>query len=61
MNSEKPTQEEQRNGFRECKECGGILMLEAGFEVSTTPCAQCFQHVASREEFFSVGGEILSK
>ena len=53
MNSEKPTQEEQKNGFRECKECGGLLLLESGFEVSTTPCEQCFEHVASREEFFN--------
>lgn len=61
MNSEKPTLEEFQKGYRECKMCGGLLLLESGFEVSTTPCAQCCQHVASREEFFSVGGEILSK
>ena len=61
MNSEKPTQEEVQKGYRECFTCKAILLLEAGFEVSTTPCAQCCQHVASRDEFFSVGGEILSK
>jgi len=61
MNSEKPTVEELQKGYRVCKMCSGILMLEAGFEVNTTPCAQCCQHVASREEFFSVGREILGK
>ena len=61
MNSEKPTQEEQRNGFRECKECGGILLMEAGFEVSTSACMQCGQHVASKEEFFNVPVDWMSK
>ena len=61
MNSEKPTREELQKGFSECKMCKGILMLEAGFEVATSACVQCGEHVASRAEFFSVGGEILGK
>lgn len=59
MNSEKPTVEEAQKGYRVCKMCSGILLQEAGFEVATTACTQCGEHVASREEFFSVGGEML--
>ena len=61
MNSEKPTVEELQKGYRVCKMCSGILMLEAGFEVSTSACTQCGEHVASREEFFNVAAEVLGK
>ena len=58
MTTAKPTAEEVKKGYQECKTCGGILLLESGFEVNTSACTQCGEHVASREEFFSVGGEI---
>lgn len=61
MDSEKPTQKELKNGFRECKMCSGILMLEAGFEVATSACMRCGEHVASRDEFFNVPVELMSK
>jgi len=55
MTSEKPTQEELKNGYQECETCGGLLLLEAGFEVNTSACMRCGQHVASADEFFNVG------
>ena len=61
MNSEKPTVEEVRKSYRECK-CGhGIELLQAGFEVKLQPCAACFKLVADREEFFKVPVELMSK
>lgn len=61
MSSENPTDRELKQGYSECDLCKGILMLESGFEVKTSSCTQCWQHVASREEFFNVPVEILSK
>ena len=61
MNSEKQTQEEVKKGYRECKMCSGLLLLEAGFEVATSACMRCGEHVASRDEFFNVPVEVLSK
>lgn len=54
MTTAKPTAEEVKKGYQECKTCGGILLLESGFEVNTSACTQCGEHVASKEEFFNV-------
>lgn len=61
MSSENPTQQELQQGFKECGICKGILLTEAGFEVKTSYCEQCGKHVASKEDFFNVPIEILSK
>jgi hypothetical protein len=61
MSSENPSAQELKQGFKECKLCGSLLLLEAGFEVKTSYCEQCHKHVASKEEFFNVPIEILSK
>lgn len=61
MSSRNPTKQEFIQGFKECKLCGAMLLLEAGFEVSTSSCVQCGQHVASKEEFFNVTIEMMSK
>ena len=61
MTSSKPTHQDIQKGYQECKQCGGILMLEAGFEVSTSVCTMCGEHVASKEEFFNVPVEFLTK
>jgi len=61
MSSENPTDAELKQGFKECKLCNGILLLESGFEVKTSACTQCAQHVASKEEFFNVPVELMSK
>lgn len=61
MNIPKPTEQEIKQGFKECKICNGLLLLEACLEVKTSSCMQCGQHVASREEFFNVPVELMSK
>lgn len=61
MNSEKPTQEEVKSGHQECEMCGGILLMEAVFEVKTSACMRCGEHVASKEEFFNVPVELMGK
>ena len=61
MSSRNPTLQELQQGFKECKLCKGILLTEAGFEVATRACTFCGQHIASKEEFFNVPVEILSK
>ncbi len=53
---------EKEIGYELCKDCeSGIHLKEAGFEVKTSYCEQCHKHVASKEEFFNVHIEILSK
>ena len=61
MTSAKPTQEEVKKGYQECEMCGGMLLLEAGFEVKTSACMRCGQHVASAGEFFNLPVEVMSK
>lgn len=61
MTSENQTQEDIRKGYQECRDCGGIRLLESGFEVSTSACTMCGEHVSSKEEFFNAPVEILSK
>lgn len=61
MTSAKPTTEELKKGYQECETCGGIRLLESGFEVSTSACTMCGEHVASKEEFFNVPVELMSK
>ena len=61
MTSAKPAQEEVKSGHQECEMCGGILLMEAGFEVKTSACMRCGEHVASKEEFFNVPVELMSK
>jgi len=61
MTSAKPAAEEVKKGYQECETCGGILLLESGFEVNTSSCTQCGEHVASKEEFFNVPVELMSK
>ena len=61
MSSRNPTNAEIKQGYLECQECKGILLLESGFELKTSYCEQCGQHVASKEEFFNVPVELMSK
>jgi len=61
MSSRNPTQEETKQGYKVCQTCESLLLLEAGFEVSTSPCTWCGEHVASKEEFFNVPIELMSK
>ena len=61
MTTAKQTEEEVKKGYQECKTCGGILLMEAGFEVATSVCTMCGEHVASKEEFFNVPVEFLTK
>ena len=61
MTTAKPGQQDIQKGYQECLDCGGMLLMEAGFEVSTSACTQCGEHVASREEFFNVAAEVLGK
>lgn len=45
-----------------CRDCGECVHLkDAGFDVETHPCAMCGQHVASKEEFFNIPVELMSK
>jgi hypothetical protein len=56
------TEDEKNRGYRECLECdSGIELLQAGFDVETHVCALCKKDVADRDEFFSVGAEVLGK
>lgn len=61
MSSRNPTLQELQQGFKTCEECKGMLLLEDGFELKTSYCEQCHKHVASKEEFFNVPIEMLSK
>lgn len=57
----KPTLNELELGYSECN-CGhGILLHQAGYDVSTSACVQCGEHVADRDEFFNVPMELMSK
>lgn len=59
--TDKPTPDELEQGFKECY-CGkGIQLLQSGFEVPTSSCVQCGEHVADRDEFFNVPAELMSK
>lgn len=57
----KPTLKELDQGFKECYCGNGIHLLQAGFEVATSACVQCGEHVADRDDFFNVPAEILLK
>ena len=61
MTTAKQTQQDIQKGYQECETCGGILLLESGFEVATSACVICKEHVASKEEFFNVPVELMSK
>ena len=61
MTTAKPGQQDIQKGYQECKQCGGILLMEAGFEVKTSACMRCGVHVASKEEFFNVPVDWMSK
>ena len=61
MTTAKQTEEEVKKGYQECKTCGGILLMEAGFEVKTSACTRCGEHAASKEEFFNVPVELMGK
>ena len=51
----KPTEKEIDRGYKRCEICSkGIILLQAGFEVSTSSCTQCGEHVANSDEFFNV-------
>lgn len=56
------TDDDKNRGFKIC-DCGaGVKLLQAGFEVKTSFCEQCAEHVADRDEFFfQNGAEVLSK
>lgn len=56
------TEDEKNRGFRIC-ECGaGVKLLQAGFEIETSFCEQCAEHVADSDDFFlQDGAEVLSK
>lgn len=52
----KPTDAELERGYKECGECGGIQLLQAGFDVETTICTGCGEHVTSKDDFLK--GEV---
>lgn len=56
----KTTEQETKQGYKECK-CGKLLLLESGFEVNPYFCKECNCFAATKEDFFSVPVEILSK
>lgn len=61
MSSENPTVQELQKGYSECKCGSGIELLQAGFEVPVYHCKKCDKMMASKEDFFNVPVEILSK
>ena len=51
------TQQDKERGYEVC-DCGGVKLHQAGFDVSTTYCEQCAQHVADASEFFRFGDSV---
>lgn len=48
-------------GYTVCS-CGGIKLLQAGYDVPLNYCNQCHEMAASKEDFFTnVASEVLSK
>ena len=57
----KVTEQDLNQGYSQCH-CGGIKLLQAGYEVDLNFCTECREMAASKEEFFmNVGSEVLSK
>ena len=56
------TDDDKNRGFKICESGSGVKLLQAGFEVKTSFCTQCNEHVADRDEFFfQNGAKVLSK
>lgn len=55
------TDKDLERGYAECR-CGGVHLLQAGYEVKLHFCTECHEMVANRDEFFmNVGVEVLGK
>lgn len=55
----KPTEQEIDRGYKECGECGGIQLLQAGFEIETSSCVKCGEHVADKDDFFGTTSGLI--